>query len=202
MIRSLMREFSCKDGYSLFKDVLPFFQHPKVKNGSSPPTLEWPWMSTTVGVITNSDFRVGGILQSLGLKMPHVRNGRLVVYKNPDISFVTTSYITGVEKPNAKIFEAAQNAFHQLGSSSEISDKDITRVHVGDDVEKDAIGALGAGWTPILLDRVGKFRNEKQGHEQEDLTISVTHPVTHEEKEINVIKDLRNLVSKLSSTSP
>ncbi|TID25175.1 putative transporter [Venturia nashicola] len=199
MIRSLMEDFSSKKAYRLFSDVLPFFTYLKDMNGSA-QTPDWPWRSTTVGVITNSDFRVGGILKSLGLKVRDERNQESENL-SPDISFVTTSYIAGIEKPDAKIFKAAQNTFSQLISSSEIPAEDIVKVHIGDDLEKDVFGAMGAGWTSIFLDRAGRFKDEKEEDKQKNLTVSVTHPVTQEEKEISVIKKLCGLRLKLSSTS-
>ncbi|KAE9984526.1 hypothetical protein EG328_008554 [Venturia inaequalis] len=202
LIHRLMKVFGCQYAYRLFHDVLPFFRYIKHRNGSA-QTPEWPWKSTTVGIISNSDYRVGGVLKSLGLKVSDIRQPESE-NNGSDISFVTTSYTLGIEKPNAKIFHAAHKTFSQLPSSAEILPADVVRVHVGDDLEKDVFGALGAEWTPIFLDRGrSKVRVGEEGGKQGNLTVSVTDPDTQEreEKEICVIENLGELQSRLPSIS-
>lgn len=203
MVCTLMEEFSGKEGYCLFDDVIPFFAFLKDMNGSEPKraqTPEWPWKSTTVGIISNSDFRVGRILASFGLNV-HGERKRESENMASNISFVTTSYDVGVEKPDAKIFQAARETFSELCSSAGIPAANMVKVHVGDDLEKDVFGAIGAGWTPIFLDRESKYRSEKEGDKHKNLTTFVTHPVTHEEKEVSVINNLSELRLRLPSTN-
>lgn len=199
MISSLMKEFSGKEAYCLFDDVLPFFKYLKDINGSDPKraqTPEWPWKSTTVGIITNSDCRVGNILKSLGLRV-HDTQKEESENIGSDISFVTTSYHVGVQKPAAKLFHTSRYTFVHSHCWRGISNADIMKVHVGDDLEKDVFGAMGAGWTPVFLDREGKFGDEVEGDKKEGSIMSVTHSVTHEETEISVIRDLSKLRLRL-----
>ncbi|QDS75367.1 hypothetical protein FKW77_002379 [Venturia effusa] len=200
MIGSLMRHFSGREAYCFFDDVLPFFAYLKDVNGSRAQSPEWPWKSTTVGIITNSDNRVAAILEALGLRSRDKREGESKD-TGSDISFVAASYDVGFEKPDARIFHAARDAFAQLPTSAEISDDDVVRVHVGDDLEKDVIGAIGAGWTPIFLDRDTRFEDEKGRDRQERSTLPVTHPVTHEKTKINRIRNLSRLRPGLPPTN-
>ena len=60
-----------------------------------------------------------------------------------DIDFVMLSYDVGFEKPDSKIFDATK----QMLPGQE------RFVHVGDDLQKDYLGAKRAGWEGVLLDR-------------------------------------------------
>lgn len=198
MIHDLMKQFSSNLAYRLLDDVLPFFYFLRNMKGqprTELPQLEWPWKSTTVGIITNSDPRVPTILRSLGIGVQRdtAENKKK---RRSDISFVTMSYDAEVEKPDTRIFKAARTAFGQLPASSGISDADIVKVHVGDDMKKDVFGAMDAGWDAIFLDREDKFRDEwdRLGAEKTVLSIST------EGREIAVIKSLSAL--KLWDPSP
>ncbi|CAA9966350.1 hypothetical protein PTNB73_08108 [Pyrenophora teres f. teres] len=154
LTKELMRTYTSNTGYTLYKDVKPFFamlQKAKREAASQTetPTPSWPWEKTIVGVITNSDYRVPYILTSLGLNVINRRykepcHTALMEEEEADISFIIMSYDVGVEKPDAAIFKAAEEL---LGDDI----KDYEKLHVGDDVDKDYHGAKGAGWDRLLL---------------------------------------------------
>jgi len=72
-----------------------------------------------------------------------------------DIDFCIMSYDVGVEKPQPKIFNAAISTLESMlvseGNSYEKEDWNL--LYVGDEVAKDAKGAVQAGWDAVLLDR-------------------------------------------------
>ncbi|KAF5022887.1 hypothetical protein F66182_5047 [Fusarium sp. NRRL 66182] len=118
-----------------------------------------------VGVVTNSDDRVPSILSSLGLSVSPLRYGtdtdeEELGGENYDIDFHCMSYDVGVEKPDKRIFNAADLMLAQVvssrsGKSLNEAQQDIKswqKVYVGDDQAKDVVGAANAGWNPILLD--------------------------------------------------
>jgi len=183
-----MNQFSSKKAYYLFSDVQQFFKYLRTTKfqklvGTAPP--EWPWKSTTVGIITNSDPRVSQILRSLGVDvLKHQKPKR-----REDISFVTTSYHVGVEKPDPQIFQAALNTFVRRPSSAEITVGELVKVHVGDDMEKDVFGSMDAGWNTILIDREQKYRDEWDAAGEKKKTLTVTA----NEREVTAINNLRGL---------
>jgi putative hydrolase of the HAD superfamily len=88
-----------------------------------------------LGVLSNFDFRLGPLLQNLGL--------------TPHLDCVVASYQTGYEKPNPEMFLAAELALP--GSSYTL---------VGDHWEDDVMGALAAGWNAVWVDRAGAMSSE------------------------------------------
>jgi len=192
LIKDLLHRFSSKEGYRLFGDVKEFMDSLRAANsmpltdGSSP---KWPWRTTTVGVITNSDNRVPGVLTSLGLKVRDCAERGSDDKVQEDISFITMSYDVGFEKPSAHIFKAAEGAFSALLSSREVSEQDLVKVLVGDDIDKDVFGAMDAGWNAILLDRESKVC-ENWKRLPQDCKIKT---VIERGREITVAKDLRSL---------
>lgn len=145
LIHDLITLFSTSAGYSLYPDVLPFFRklrearHPRdtpypESSATQRTNPHWPWCSTTVGIITNSDVRVPGILSSFGLHISprrfksshpedlnpaeavdgHQTQADKVTQQQPyDIDFIILSYDVGVSKPDPRIFSAAED----VGSS-------------------------------------------------------------------------------------
>jgi FMN phosphatase YigB (HAD superfamily) len=75
--------------------------------------------------------------------------------KAQDIDFCIMSYDVRVEKPYPEIFNAAistlSSLLHSEGNSYESKDWDL--LYVGDEVVKDAKGAVQAGWDAVLVDR-------------------------------------------------
>lgn len=120
----------------------------------------WKWDKTVVGVITNSDDRIPGILESFGLKVgprrvdvPDERQPADTL--DDDISFVVLSYDVGAEKPDRQIFDAAVESLGKslAGNTEGLTVNDFEKVYVGDDLKKDYQGARDAGWDSILLER-------------------------------------------------
>lgn len=84
-----------------------------------------------VGIISNWDMRLEGLLSGLGL--------------GGYISSVVSSAAVGLHKPDPRIFELA---CERLGvSASEAA-------HVGDHQYADIVGASAVGMTPVLIDRM------------------------------------------------
>ncbi|KJZ72283.1 hypothetical protein HIM_08324 [Hirsutella minnesotensis 3608] len=118
-----------------------------------------------VGIITNSDDRVPAVLSSFGLDVSDLRYG---VEADPgafaqgtfDIDFHCMSYDVGVEKPDKRIFAAADSMLQRIIAMRQDHDSADSgwhsphwqRVYVGDEHAKDIVGALDAGWNPVLLD--------------------------------------------------
>lgn len=156
LIQNLLRRFWCKTGYSLFPDVQSLLhtlrRHYKTNDGR-----------IVVGVITNSDPRVPDVLSSLGLRVSPLRYGSAANNGKPtaaehDVDFTVMSYDVGHEKPDRRIFEAAEEmldvalkADKAAAGSSQRSE--WRKVYVGDEYDKDVVGAVGAGWNAVLIDR-------------------------------------------------
>ena len=85
-------------------------------------------------------------------------------------AFATISYEVDVSKPNPAMFDRAaddaQEALRRIRSHKRLTrsgadllidaSTDFHKMHVGDDLEKDVIPALKAGWDAILLDRTAE----------------------------------------------
>jgi len=84
----------------------------------------------TVGVVSNMNSESQRLLDDMGL--------------NGHVDLAVTSGETGVEKPDARIFEAG---LVKAGVSAEEA------AFVGDQLESDIFGAESAGLRPILIDR-------------------------------------------------
>ena len=183
---TLFRHFSSREAYALYPDVVPFLQSMrKLRQKYTDP--KGPIIA--IGVITNSDDRALNILESLGLKIgsvnirrnepSHPFSGASGYNSADDINFLVTSYETGYEKPDSRIFEEAdwrtlrlwpsrweQSSQHNLTGSNLISRTfgllwkraGITRIHVGDDFEKDYQGAKVTGRQAMHL-----CRNKEDG---------------------------------------
>lgn len=152
----LLHRFWNNEGYTLFPDVQPLLStlrnHYKANNGRM-----------VVGVITNSDNRVPDVLSSLGLRVSPLRYGSVATSdQSPasayDVDFTVMSYDVGYEKPDRRIFEAAEEILAvslQGDSSAEKPDNasEWQKVYVGDEYSKDVVGAVGAGWNAVLINR-------------------------------------------------
>ncbi len=89
----------------------------------------------TLGVISNFDSRLFGLLDGLGIAQ----------FFDP----VVISTQVGAAKPEAAIFA---QALSQTGLQASEA------IHIGDSYDADIIGARTAGLTPVLVDRSGKAR--------------------------------------------
>eukprot|EP00968_Pinguiococcus_pyrenoidosus_P025280 scaffold5812_cov232-Pinguiococcus_pyrenoidosus.AAC.2 len=89
-----------------------------------------------LGVLSNFDDRLPGILESLGIAKY--------------FDFVLTSREAGQEKPSQVMFDLARNA---LGLSADGSGPIETRecLHAGDTLGTDVRGALDAGWQSAFI---------------------------------------------------
>lgn len=156
VVPQLLHRFSSSEGYTLYPDVLPFFQQLRRGEQENAP----PGFGTTVGIITNSDNRVHSILHSLGLSVRPLKLAGPQWYfthvdgsdrEAQDIDFVALSYDIGFEKPDRRIFDAVKEMMKQ------VEDGNCEFLHVGDDLEKDVNGAKAAGWESLLMDREKKY---------------------------------------------
>jgi HAD-hyrolase-like len=127
-----------------------------------------------VGVLSNSDERVGGVLRGLGVSMSGSEEPHRGIERNDgggggdrdgevDVDFVLTSWESGHEKPSPFAFEAAvQRARGVLRTSRSTSaassttsttaapaegnkEASMIQIHIGDDLRTDYDGALAAG---------------------------------------------------------
>ncbi|CAD0114351.1 unnamed protein product [Aureobasidium uvarum] len=164
------RQWWTEDGYTLFPDV-SYLQ----KLALSPQRQKTANNRLVIGMITNSDDRVPDVLTSLGLRVNGLR------YKSTtsdnkkaetgdeqhqqDIDFCIMSYDVGVEKPSPQIFDAAVETLASLLASegNAYDEKDWGLLYVGDEVGKDAKGAVNAGWDAVLLDRGGEVDTAYEG---------------------------------------
>ncbi|KAI9734668.1 MAG: hypothetical protein M1834_002269 [Cirrosporium novae-zelandiae] len=91
----------------------------------------------------------------------------------PDIDMLILSYDVRTSKPDKEIFRKAMETAHLLAGSEEDGEKlaltlrdreqmreGWTYLHVGDEYDKDYVGAKEAGWQSILLDREGSFEGK------------------------------------------
>ncbi|KAF2432332.1 hypothetical protein EJ08DRAFT_695445 [Tothia fuscella] len=163
MVPELLHRFSSNEGYRLCSDAELFFQTLRASrelekvsildsaSKGDPDLLSWLslWDNIVVGVISNSDDRIATVLESSGVTVGASRFHTKTIDRNgnPDIDFVFTSYNARSEKPNPTMFQAAEDLSIASGIHPGL------KIHIGDDYDKDVIGARDAGWVPMLLDR-------------------------------------------------
>ncbi|CAK7566074.1 MAG: hypothetical protein SEPTF4163_004007 [Sporothrix epigloea] len=156
----LLARFASSEGYAMDPRLPDLLRTIKGKRVT-------PYKRVVVGVITNSDDRVPGILSSFGVSVSPLRYSRPrstgettgpkatkgVPPLAYNIDFHCMSYDVGVEKPDPAIFCAAESLVPEVvGVESEADvHKDWDRVYVGDEAGKDLVGAQAAGWYPVLL---------------------------------------------------
>ncbi|BCR87921.1 uncharacterized protein ACHE_40486S [Aspergillus chevalieri] len=180
LVKRLLDRFASKEGYALYADAEEFLMRMReVKKGLLQKQRFGPFEKVLVGVISNSDDRVPGVLKSLGLAVGDTRadqgvpSMRLAGFEERsssskqedseinDLDFIITSYEAGEEKPGQAIFDVAkQQAMRDAGADSE-NFSQWTCVHVGDDYSKDYQAAIDAGWDGYYVPRDG----EVQGHQ-------------------------------------
>ncbi|KAI8068456.1 HAD-like domain-containing protein [Gongronella butleri] len=117
-----------------------------------------------MGVISNCDERLEIIMKNL----------KLHAY----FDFILPSCIAGFEKPDHRIFDRALELVkHMAIDPSEV-------LHVGDDFERDYVGALQAGWNAVLLKRI------KLSYEDSHPPDATPDAITGRPKSIMSMKDL------------
>ena len=182
-----MMRFSTAKGYSLFQDAADLLDIIRQsKRGAGRQTgNQWPWENTIVGVISNSDDRVPGVLRDLGIDVAGHRFDHKDQYSTggrkfpPHIDFSLLSYDAGCEKPNPEIFHKAHEIALKLPAASDVDDYE--HLHVGDSISKDVLGSQAAGWNSILIDRDG----HKESQMQDDAGAE-----SEETKTIHIVRNL------------
>ncbi|KAG5974729.1 hypothetical protein E4U56_004283 [Claviceps arundinis] len=201
----ILERFSSSQGYHAEQDLVNTIK--SLKKRSSGAAFD----RVVVGVITNSDDRVPGVLSSFGLSVSPLRYGS--ENKSPvwdqayDIDFTCMSYDAGVEKPHAAIFRAAEHLCAQVVSAAggcPTSEADIRRdegswhrLYVGDEHAKDVVGALNAGWSPVLLDQHDKADDIPGLEQQTDQSITDVF----QRSPVVKVRSIRNLMSWLLGVS-
>ncbi|KAK8199884.1 hypothetical protein HDK77DRAFT_213119 [Phyllosticta capitalensis] len=131
--------------------------------------------------LTNPDnSRAAGILSGSGKseQQPQLRQPPPIVRTSrPDFDFVLASYDANHEKPEKKIFELAERyaatMMRQLPAPAAHDSSlfpwpyPFHRVHVGDDMNRDAIAAKDAGWKAVFFEK--SFMRKLSEEEQERL---------------------------------
>ncbi|KAJ6031069.1 hypothetical protein N7540_001801 [Penicillium herquei] len=175
LVQNLLDRFAGAEGYSLYEDVPPFFARMRELKASELGYFD----RVVIGVISNSDDRVPAVLRDLGLRVGDLRADQDLpsmvlpgfeqrsyadfdndtamrrydgLQLDDDIDMVITSYEAGEEKPNRLIFDVAERQARILVRQPGLpEDEPWTRVHVGDDYNKDYLAARNAGWHSYLL---------------------------------------------------
>ena len=163
LVPKLLHRFWCDEGYLLFPDVVPLLQ--RLRNAHRADNTR-----VVVGVITNSDVRVPDVLSSLGMRVSPSRYGgqpvpAFAVDNQYDIDFSVMSYDVEHEKPDKRMFHAAEEMLKAIleadsgGKHSDNDPREWRKVYIGDEYDKDVTGALNAGWNAILIDRENSKRD-------------------------------------------
>lgn len=152
---ALIDRFNSKEGYEVFPDAFDFLRDlAKLRHKRQRPEV-------IVGLITNSDDRVPDVLSSFGLRLEKRRLDQKSAEPSnvlcPDIDFVTLSYDVGHEKPSRHIFNQATSMASEISCQGSV-DSQWHRLYIGDELEKDAFGAIDAGWDAVLVDRENQYQ--------------------------------------------
>jgi FMN phosphatase YigB (HAD superfamily) len=178
--RELIRHFATSAAYDLHADARALLA--ALRSQKRDPRAEF---KPLVGVLSNFDPRLRGILASFGLALadaPHDSAPQQQPSEPPppcaevDVDFVLTSYDIGTCKPDAAVFAAAADLAAGL-LPEEQRGEPLLRIHVGDSRELDADAALRAGWHAVLVDRAADIDAPVRGLEYTD---SPPTPALHE----------------------
>lgn len=157
MVTKLLHRFWCDEGYTLFPDVPPLIRKLREAHHARE---EDTCTRVVIGVITNSDNRVPDVLSSLGMKVSALRYGNHNAFaaaskdhQEYDVDFSVMSYDVGHEKPDQRIFQAAEDMLSVALNDGKHDAGEWRKVYVGDEFDKDVVGALAAGWKAVLIDR-------------------------------------------------
>jgi hypothetical protein len=155
----LLERFSSKEGYLLHED-----SYQALNSLLESRTHDSPGSRTIVGVISNSDPRVRPILRSCGLQVSDVGPATkppFITAPNDHIQFVVLSYDVGYRKPAPEIFKAAEDIARSLIPEDE-RHHPLEKIYIGDDVEKDGVAAVNAGWNSFIVNRSVRESSESQ----------------------------------------
>ncbi|TWU73227.1 hypothetical protein ED733_004939 [Metarhizium rileyi] len=159
----LMHRFASSEGYNEESGLVPALRAFRRQNSRQ------RFEKVVIGVVTNSDDRVPSILSSFGLRVSPLRYGTTDESPVPpeeayDIDFHCMSYDVGVEKPDSRIFEAAELMLGRRVMAKRSGEAPTPaelgswlKVYVGDEHAKDVVGAANAGWNAVLLDSEGIY---------------------------------------------
>lgn len=162
----LLRRFASIEGYDMEPTLRSALGMLRARDAAPAPARRL-YGDIVVGVVTNSDDRVPGILASAGLRVSPLRYGvGADATAAPadrhayDLDFHCMSYDVGAAKPDVRIFAAAEEMLARVlaaradgpGSAIGADAAPWRKVYVGDEYDKDVAGATAAGWSPILLD--------------------------------------------------
>jgi FMN phosphatase YigB (HAD superfamily) len=163
VVPSLFTRFSTRKGYFVYGDVYPALDALRKAR-----TYDAPGSRTIVGIISNSDPRVRRILHTSGINVSNVE----VAARPPDeklqhdhIQFLALSYDVGYEKPAPEIFKAAEELAKNLLPEDE-RHLPMEKIYFGDDIAKDGLGAVNAGWESYIVDRDSILEGKTQGLEK------------------------------------
>jgi FMN phosphatase YigB (HAD superfamily) len=151
LVPKLLHRFWSDEGYTLFPDVLPLIRRIRTAHKAEGTHV-------VIGVITNSDDRVPDILTSLGMRVSRLRYPGVERFESSeeyDIDFSVMSYDVGHEKPDRRIFEAAEEMLGTAIGEKKVDVGKWRKVYIGDEYAKDVVGAVDAGWSAVLVDREG-----------------------------------------------
>lgn len=173
LVQRLLDRFASREGYALYEDAGEFFARMRDVKSRQQQLRLGPFERVVVGVLSNSDDRVPGVLKSLGLRVGDTRadqgvsSMRLAGFEERssstpssesgqvnDLDLIITSYEAGEEKPNRAIFDVAKRQATRLsGCDGGDNASNWACVHVGDDYSKDYRAAIDAGWEGYYLPR-------------------------------------------------
>ncbi|KAK3180736.1 hypothetical protein K4F52_007953 [Lecanicillium sp. MT-2017a] len=161
LVPRLIERFGTDEAYSTEPSLVS-----TLKSLRQQPTPQQKYDKIVIGVVSNSDDRVPGILSSFGLKISPLRHGAATAEsareQDHDIDFHCMSYDVGVEKPDRQMFQSAELMLSRIIAAREgkqPTDAEMAgwhKVHVGDEMGKDVVGAKEAGWDSVLLDVNGE----------------------------------------------
>ena len=133
LIPSLIHRFHSSEGYTLFPDVVPLLKQLRSQKARR----------VVIGVITNSDNRTADILTSLGVRINPLHYGdqpspsqtSQTAEGQFDIDFTVLSYDVGFEKPDKRIFAAADEMLASMlqQQQREVNPNEWRKVYVGDE---------------------------------------------------------------------
>lgn len=200
----LLHRFSSKEGYEAQQNLIPALKALKHQNSQR------AFDKIIIGVVTNSDDRVPSILSSFGLNVSPLRYGTeadpSTLREDCDIDFHCMSYDVGLEKPDKRIFDSAELMLTHIiairdGKPTADIKADIEKwrkVYVGDEYTKDVMGAMNAGWNPVLLDVNGQ---SPEIHSLEDSPAQNLDDLFREHGTVRV-RSIQDLTSWLSGGGP
>ncbi|KAF4546616.1 Haloacid dehalogenase [Lasiodiplodia theobromae] len=215
LVPDLITRFASRDGYTLYNDVIPLFASLRAArggSGSSRRKIVTAVLTNSddrvAGILRSFGLRVGHVdpetVEKIAASTYPNGSGSTsaTTLLQPerlgenDIDFVLTSYDCGYEKPHRAIFDAARRLalarYAQVGEGEETGreiddDGEWEAVYVGDEVDKDVVGAEEAGWAnAFLVDREGLVRDARDVVRREDVG-------GEGQQQVRVLRDLREL---------